>query len=152
MQHKGVKTEERLVGDDIAIRPVPLYSGAFYRRVVWFILVAVPASILMTACPEQPAITFANESSSRVVVVLHGECFVIDADSERRIGFTKASFPLEITVITEDGAVLSHEVLSLDELDEQDRRVVIEEGVREQPSLSHYNPFGGPCPEEVIHD
>ena len=123
---------------------------------LWFLLVLVAASIVITACQEQPTITFANESGSRVVVVLvdepYLECRVIDADSERRIGFTKSSFPLEVTTITEDGAVLSHEVLSLKELDEQDRRVVIEEGVRVQPSLSRYNPFGGPCPEELIRD
>ena len=142
--------------EDVATRPVPLCNGRLFSRVLWFILLAVAAGIVMTACEEQPTITFANERSSRVVVVLvdepYLECLVIEADSERRIGFTKSSFPLEVTTITEDGAVLSHEALSLDELDEQDRRVVIEKGVREQPSLSRYNPFGGPCPEERIRD
>lgn len=107
------------------------------------------------ACRAQPDIRFANESSSRVVLVIHPddpECFVIDAQSELHIGFVKRSFPLDVTVITEDGAVLSHEVLSLDQLDQQDGRVVIDEGVREQPSLSEHNPFDGPCPQDFIHD
>ncbi len=87
---------------------------------------------LLTACHPNISITYENRTDSTVRIDVRTSDDQQPAFDEVKAGLTRtinylAGDRYEITVVTEDGEVLFHEMLTEDELEEIGNRIIIED-------------------------
>ncbi len=93
---------------------------------------AMAAALALTGCDPGISITYENRTDSTVRVDVRTSDDQQPVFDEVEAGLTRtidylADDTYEFTVVTEDGRVLFHEVLTEDELGERGNRIVIEE-------------------------
>ena len=101
------------------------------------LILPVTVGILSVGCPQGIDITFDNRTKNDVLVQVNdGDRVNVTAASTRTFSFlTDNVDQFDITVMTEDGRVLFHEVFTEDELEERDNRIIIEDPSSRRPLL-----------------
>ena len=109
------------------------------QRFIWLTALLL-IGFLLTACHPIISITYENRTGSTVRVDVRTSDDQKPAFDEVEAGLTRtldylADDSYEITVVTEDGRVLFHEVFTEDELEERDNRIIIEDPSSRRPLL-----------------
>ena len=90
------------------------------------------AAFLLVGCDPGISITYENRTDSKVLVDVRSSEDAVPVFDEVEAGATRtidylADDRYEITIVTEDGDTLFHEVFTEEELEERGSRIVIEE-------------------------